>query len=226
VSKEDELSSNPFYKDMQDQVEMAKEWIRENNSEAYEILFPDEFNKKLDIIANKLGKSREEMLDSLKVLQERLKADHIEKQKIFSEIREEKDLIKQEKIISSYIEEKKDSKSYIYIYNDMAYNQYEQEKYTNGVKYAEIAIEKDPENAQYYDTAGYGYYMLENYPKALELLNKSIDLDPDGDGVAEHYFNRGRVHQKLNSIKEAKEDFTKALELDPEYKEAKKHLDE
>ena len=46
------------------------------------------------------------------------------------------------------------------------------------------------------------------------------------DGVAEHYFNRGRVHQKLNSIKEAKEDFTKALELDPDYQEAKKYLDE
>ena len=226
VSKEDELSSNPFYKDMLDQVEMAKEWFKENNSAAYEILFPDELDKKMDELAAKLGKSREEIQDFLKILQERVKAVDIKKQKIFSEIREEKDLIKQEKIISGYIEEKKKYKDYAFLYNHMAYNQYEQEKYANGVKYAEIAIEKDPENAAYHDTAGYGNYMLENYPKALELLNKSIDLDPDGEGVAEHYFNRGRVHQKLNSIKEAKEDFTKALEPDPEYKEAKKHLDE
>jgi tetratricopeptide (TPR) repeat protein len=71
----------------------------------------------------------------------------------------------------------------------------------------------------YYDTCAMGYYHVEDYNKALELMNKGFELDPKGEYcyLNEHYYNRGNVLIKMNKIKDAKKDFKAALNFNLPY---------
>ncbi len=53
----------------------------------------------------------------------------------------------------------------------------------------------------------------QNFPEALDDLNKAIEFNPD---YAPAYFMRGEIRERLGQKKEAKEDFKMAAELDPE----------
>ena len=204
-----EILSNPFFINMLEPIEQGKSWFRENNLKAYEILFPNDESDENDVNIN------EQLL--LDLIGEVLEGDEI----LYLKIKNEKDLKKQEKLIRSAM---KDSPDNLGLLNTLAYNQYNQKKYTLGVSFCEMAIKKDPEKAAYYDTAGLGYFYLEDYHKALEFLNKSIEIEPEGKSVAEHYYNRGRIFIKLNLLTEARKDFEKALECDENYEDARKAL--
>jgi len=73
----------------------------------------------------------------------------------------------------------------------------------------------------------YPYYNLylivfnndKNYPEALNLLNKAIDMDPK---IPLYYYQQGRVFQKLNQQEEALKSFRKYIEMEPNSEEAKK----
>ena len=61
-------------------------------------------------------------------------------------------------------------------------------------------------------------------PLALEYLNKSIELEPEGKNVAEHYYNRGRVYEALKAKSKAKKDYERALEHNDSYYDAQTAL--
>lgn len=64
-------------------------------------------------------------------------------------------------------------------------------------------------------------FLNEKYDQAIEEFKKAIHDNPED---AEAYYNLGVVYETKNMAKEAKEAFTKALELNPKHKLAEEHL--
>ena len=65
-------------------------------------------------------------------------------------------------------------------------------------------------------------FLKQEYKDSVIIHDKSIELSPDCNGVAEHYTNRGKASLKLSDFEGAKKDFEKALEKDENFEEAKK----
>lgn len=73
------------------------------------------------------------------------------------------------------------------------------------------AIELDPENASFLDTAGWVYFQKEEYEKARRYIQASIDTGAASAEVLEHM---GDVMNKLDKPEEAKKWWQRALEKD------------
>ncbi len=191
------IQTNPFFLEMIEKVELGKEWFKQNNITTYKKLFTEEVlrDKLVNIFIEKINSNNE----------------------IYKNINQEKDLIIQQSIIKKYMLENPENYN---LYNIMAYNQYDQKKYKKGISYVKIVINKDKENAAYYDTAGLGYYYLKDFHKSLEYLNKSIELEPEGKNVAEHYYNRGRVYEALKAKSKARRDYERSLECNDSFIDA------
>lgn len=195
------IQTNPFFLNMIEKVELGKEWFKINNQDTYQKLFPEEVLK--DTLVN--------------VFIERINSNN----EIYKNIKQEKDLILQQSLIKKLMLEHPENYN---LYNIMAYNQFDQKKYKKGISYVKIVINKDPQNAAYYDTVGLGYYYLKDFHKSLEYLNKSLELEPEGKNVAEHYYNRGRVYEALKAKSKAKKDYERALEHNDSYYDAQTAL--
>ncbi|MEM9568534.1 MAG: tetratricopeptide repeat protein, partial [Cyanobacteria bacterium P01_E01_bin.34] len=61
------------------------------------------------------------------------------------------------------------------------------------------------------------------YKKAIQFLNIAIAEEPDN---AEYYYERGLAHQKTNNSPRARQDFQRALKLDPKHDNAASKLNE
>jgi tetratricopeptide (TPR) repeat protein len=96
------------------------------------------------------------------------------------------------------------------LYNNLAFSQ----TYNNELKAAkdnfQKAIDADIYAAYPYDNLGYVFYLEKNYPIALELINKSIELDPSNSWA---FKNRALVYIALGKIDSATSDLNYALEL-------------
>ncbi|MDG1954118.1 MAG: hypothetical protein P8I51_04385 [Polaribacter sp.] len=75
------------------------------------------------------------------------------------------------------------------------------------------------------DTFGYGLYLKKEFEYSLIIFNKSIELSPNHEVIAEHLTNRGKSKLKLNDKEGARLDFEKALEKDANFEEAKTLLE-
>ena len=140
------------------------------------------------------------------------------------EIEKEKDPVKQNILIDNELA--KDPNNFN-LYNDKAYNLYEIGKIKEGISEVLKAIKMNPNLAGFYDTAGEGYCMLEEYENAIEIMSKGIIIAPDGmcpDGkeyrIEEHYYNRGMTYLKLKEYEKAKKDFIRTLAIDVGFKKA------
>ena len=60
-----------------------------------------------------------------------------------------------------------------------------------------------------------------NLKKALEIFEKATVVSP---AYADGYYWMGRIQEKLGHTDEAKDNYTKALRLDPGITEARTHL--
>lgn len=62
-------------------------------------------------------------------------------------------------------------------------------------------------------------FKQENYEKALEIYDQAIDLTPpeETQDIAIFHNNRGICYQRLKRDSDAKGEFTKAVEMRPEY---------
>ena len=143
-SSDKKIQTNPFFLEMIEKVDLGKEWFTINNQDAYQKLFPEDVLKKnlVNIFIESINSNNE----------------------IYNNINQEKDLIKQQNLIKKYMLENPENFN---LYNIMAYNQYDQKKYKKGISYVKIVINKDSDNAAYYDTAGLGYYYLKDFHKSL-----------------------------------------------------------
>lgn len=66
---------------------------------------------------------------------------------------------------------------------------------------------------------GAALYNLKRYPEALAALNEGVGTD-SLDARAIGFYNRGLTHEKLGDIQSAYEDFRRALQTNPEFKQA------
>jgi len=143
---------------------------------------------------------------------------------IGTEIRKEKDLVKQNILIDNELDKDPDNFN---LYNRKAYNLYNIGKVKDGISEVLKAITMNPNLAGFYDTAGEGYCMLDEYEKAIDIMSKGIEIAPDGmcpDGkeyrIEDHYYNRGMAYLKLQEFENAKKDFIQTLVIDIGFKKA------
>jgi tetratricopeptide (TPR) repeat protein len=64
-------------------------------------------------------------------------------------------------------------------------------------------------------------FLNEKYDQAIVEFKKALKEDPEN---AEILYNLGIVYEAKNMLKEARETFTKALEINPKHKLAEQHL--
>lgn len=81
------------------------------------------------------------------------------------------------------------------------------------IKYFQKVIELDPKRSGAYFEQGISYGQLEQFDKALPLIDKAIAMEPE-NGL--FIYGRGRVHLLAGDEEKAMADFTKAAELDDE----------
>jgi tetratricopeptide (TPR) repeat protein len=80
------------------------------------------------------------------------------------------------------------------------------------MRMAQKALVKDPDNGAYLDTAGWIYYRLGDFQKALEYILKAAATHPANAVVIEHL---GDVYDKLGDKVKAAEAWERAVKIDP-----------
>lgn len=99
-------------------------------------------------------------------------------------------------------------------YNGMGQISLQAKRYENAVEWFSKAIAMDEENSYAYGDRSKANKGLEKFISAEKDLNRAIELDPV---YVWHYVDRGRLrYRHMHKEKGAVDDFTKALELDPE----------
>jgi tetratricopeptide (TPR) repeat protein len=87
----------------------------------------------------------------------------------------------------------------------------------------ERALELQPELAEAHINFGAALYYQGDDARALDAYNTAIDLG--GDNTAEALFNRALVYERLDQPREAYYDLRAALELRPEWDQARESLE-
>lgn len=87
------------------------------------------------------------------------------------------------------------------------------------IKYFQKAISLDPQRSDAYFEQGVSYGQLQNFFKAIALIDKAIEMSPH-NGL--YYYGRARVYLLADEKEKAMEDFKKAAELDDE--DAQKYI--
>ena len=81
------------------------------------------------------------------------------------------------------------------------------------IKYFQKTIALDPHRSDAYFEQGVSYGQLENFVKAIALINQAIEINPH-NGL--YYYGRARVNLLAGEKEKAMVDFIKAAELDDE----------
>jgi tetratricopeptide (TPR) repeat protein len=75
------------------------------------------------------------------------------------------------------------------------------------------AVKMEPENAAYLDSLGWVYFRLGRFPEAQKYIQKAVDLSEEPDAVLHEHL--GDVFHALGDGQRAREEWTKAQELEP-----------
>ncbi len=87
----------------------------------------------------------------------------------------------------------------------------------------EKEINDDPKYFSFYNTYGYLLLGQKQYDKAIEKFKKQVELAPD---KANPYDSLGDGYRAAGRIEEAKEQYRKALQIDPQFEPSRKKLEE
>ncbi len=146
--------------------------------------------------------------DKLKAVEEEM-----EEKKLEDEIEEEEELQKTEK---------SDSEKNADDYFKLGVEEFKKENYIKAIEFFKLSTELAPHNAKYWSHLSLSYTKISNgINDAVEALLQSIRLEPNN---SEHYANLGHIYLKAGMKKEAYEEFSKALELNPENIKAQKGI--
>jgi tetratricopeptide (TPR) repeat protein len=91
--------------------------------------------------------------------------------------------------------------------------------WTDEARLWEDVIEKSPMKSRGYSNLGSIYYKRGEYDKALEHLNRSIEVDDISLDIERTYANRGLVYFTTGKYDRALDDFNKAIFINPYFKE-------
>lgn len=92
---------------------------------------------------------------------------------------------------------------------------FQKAQYTDAVSYGMKSIEEDTGNPEGYAHLGWAEYWLGRNQDAASHLEKAVEIKP---GDAEYHYRLGSIYNNaLGRLPEAEEQFTSALELDPDH---------
>jgi len=92
---------------------------------------------------------------------------------------------------------------------------FQKAQYNEAAVYGEMSAEADPDNAEAYSCLGWAQYWLGINEKALENLQRAVELSPE---TAEFHYRTGSILSNvLGRLSEAENEFTAALEADPSH---------
>lgn len=98
----------------------------------------------------------------------------------------------------------------------------QQDRYDEALDYLKEALELDKTSTAIYQALATTYRKLGDFEMAKNSLNSSIAIDGSNPIT---YYNYGNLLVDAGEVDEAKKMYEKALELDPEFKEAKEELE-
>jgi len=81
---------------------------------------------------------------------------------------------------------------------------YNQKDYSNALKYLDLSISKNSNNANSYIWKGLCYMNMNEYHKAIEQYSKAIEIDPNNSTA---YINRFNAYRLIGDIANAQRDF-------------------
>lgn len=84
------------------------------------------------------------------------------------------------------------------------------------------AIQEDPRDLEVYMYLAMAYAHEQELEKSIEVLEEAVDIAPTSAKV---HYNLGVAYQKSHNATLAKEEYLRALGLDPHYTAAKQALD-
>jgi len=96
---------------------------------------------------------------------------------------------------------------------DKAEEQFDKGDYKNSIRLYSLAIELDPNNANYIAQRGVAFFHLGKIDEALYDLDLALKLEPENPF---RYSSRAFILSNLNRIDEAINDYKEAIRLDPE----------
>lgn len=94
--------------------------------------------------------------------------------------------------------------------------------YAESLAFLEQALFEEPSDVDLHLYAAYAYAKLNELDKSIEILEKAVDLAPTSAKV---HYNLGVAYLKARNLTGAKDEFTRALGLDPSYLLAKQALE-
>jgi len=94
--------------------------------------------------------------------------------------------------------------------------------FAESVTFLEQALSEDPSDVDLYIYTAYAYASLNEIDKCVETLEKAVDLAPTSAKV---HYNLGVAYHKAKNLTGAKDEFKRALGLDPTYTLAKQALE-
>ncbi|MFT5132946.1 MAG: tetratricopeptide (TPR) repeat protein [Gammaproteobacteria bacterium] len=96
-------------------------------------------------------------------------------------------------------------------------------EYQDAIEDYAVAKNLYPKFGAIYVNRGNLFFIGESYDSAISEYSKALDLGLNQDYVA--HLNRGMAYEKLGRLDEAETDYRQAIELAPEWKEAKSKLE-
>jgi len=112
--------------------------------------------------------------------------------------------------------------------NDLLLNNYAYSLADRGIRLKEAlemskkAISMQPENGAYLDTIGWIYYKLKQFNLALQYIKQSLDTREESAVVIQHL---GDVYYEMGDHDNAKINWKKAFEMDPESEKLKDRIE-
>ncbi|UCM99864.1 tetratricopeptide repeat protein [Sulfurimonas sp. SWIR-19] len=103
----------------------------------------------------------------------------------------------------------------------MGYTLAQQNRDDEAMEYYKEALELDPNNTYIHQAMASLYRKAGEYASARNHLNKSLEIDATNPIT---YYNYGNLLVDMKHFDEAKGMYEKAIQLDPEFKEAKEEL--
>ncbi|MBP6964617.1 MAG: tetratricopeptide repeat protein [Armatimonadetes bacterium] len=92
-----------------------------------------------------------------------------------------------------------------------------------GIEALKQALELDPSDPQIYLYLGLAYFRQDDLENVIEILEKAIDVAPTSPQI---HYNLGVAYQKAHNSTLAKDEYLRALGLDPSYSAAKQALEQ
>ena len=104
----------------------------------------------------------------------------------------------------------------------MGYTLAEQKRDDEAMDYYKEALELDPDNTYVHQAMASIYRKMGEFASARNHLNKSLEID-DTNPIS--YYNYGNLLVDMKHYDEAKSMYKKAIELNPDFQEAKEELE-